>query len=397
MSAKKGQFLLLTACAVFIYAVCAGFRDNYGLLLPYICAKTGLGYATVSFVIALGQLFFGMMQPVFGYLALRLSNRMALLSGCSMMLSGLALIPFSNNAPLLAFSLGILLPSGTAGASFGILMSALSTQVDERQANAASGFIAGGIGMSICLLSPVLQATSSSLGLNATIAFLCFLCVLLVPTSCVLTTTRSSAASGGGAKFTFRAILKEGFKTPAWIYVTVGFFTCGFHMALIQTHLFSQLTKQGMAENMAAIALSIYGIGVICGTVGSGFACGRFPMGKILGVLYLSRCVWVFFLLFSPGFLFMLPLIFALGMTGVATLPPTAGLIGKIFGPLKLATLFGLSYFAHQIGAFCSAWAGGICLKFSGSYDMVWQVNICFCLIAGICCLMIHDDIRKAR
>ena len=25
-----------TACATFLYAICAGFRDNYGIMLPYL-------------------------------------------------------------------------------------------------------------------------------------------------------------------------------------------------------------------------------------------------------------------------------------------------------------------------------------------------------------------------
>lgn len=61
-----GNRSLSTACATFIYAVCAGFRDNHGIMLPYGVAGSGLSYAAVSFVIALGQLFFGLLQPVFG-------------------------------------------------------------------------------------------------------------------------------------------------------------------------------------------------------------------------------------------------------------------------------------------------------------------------------------------
>lgn len=383
-------FLPLTLSAFLIYAICAGFRDIYGLLLPHICAATGLGYATVSFVIALGQLFFGIMQPFFGFMALRASARAALLTGCAMMFAGLALVPFSYNAFLLAFSLGILLPSGTAGASFGILMSSLSGKMDQRRQDIASGIVAGGIGFSICALSPILQMLASRHGFDATVLFLCALCLLLVAPILLLTAGGSKPARGARRALTFMQIFREGTRNPAWLAITFGFFTCGFHMALIQTHLFSQLTRNGIPADLSAIALSVYGIGVICGTVGSGYACNRFSMEKILAVLYLSRCLWVFLLLHSQSMGSVFLVILALGLSGVATVPPTSGLIAKIFGPQKLPTLFGLTYAAHQGGAFASAWAGGLCLKFTGGYNLIWQINICLCLLAGLACLRIR-------
>ncbi len=51
-----------------------------------------------------------------------------------------------------------------------------------------------------------------------------------------------------------------------------------------------------------------------------------------------------------------------LGFTWLATVPPTAGLVGKLFGVRYLATLFGLTLLSHQIGGFFGAWLGGIAL-----------------------------------
>ena len=50
----------------------------------------------------------------------------------------------------------------------------------------------------------------------------------------------------------------------------------------------------------------------------------------------------------------------ALGFTWLATVPPTAGLVGKLFGTRYLATLFGLTLLSHQIGGFLGAWLGGM-------------------------------------
>ena len=50
----------------------------------------------------------------------------------------------------------------------------------------------------------------------------------------------------------------------------------------------------------------------------------------------------------------------ALGLTWLATVPPTAGLVGKLFGTRYLATLFGLTLLSHQVGGFFGAWLGGM-------------------------------------
>ena len=46
---------------------------------------------------------------------------------------------------------------------------------------------------------------------------------------------------------------------------------------------------------------------------------------------------------------------FGLGFTWLSTVPPTAAIVGKLFGIRYLATLFGLTLLSHQIGAFFGA------------------------------------------
>ncbi|MDE7065664.1 MAG: MFS transporter [Desulfovibrionaceae bacterium] len=387
------DFVLYTTCGTFLYAICAGFRDNYGVMLPYIVDWSGLSHAEVSFIIALGQLLFGLMQPVFGLLALRTSNRFVLCVGSLMMLSGLALIPASRSAWMLTFSLGILLPSGTAAASFGIIMSCISPRLPPVKVHISSGFVASGIGIGICILSPLIQSLITARGLTSALMFLSIPVLLLIPISLLLTRVAGAPQTKAPVRAEESAadMLHNAFRNPVYRRLTFGFFTCGFHMALIQTHLFSQLTSFGLTEKTASLALSVYGLGVIAGSTGSGMACARFAMSRILGGLYISRCAWVILLLLPLPQPALFAVIFLLGMTGVATVAPTSGLVNKLFGPLRLATLFGLVYLVHQIGAFCSAWVGGLCLRYTGSYSGIWYADIALCLLAGLACLSIRE------
>src|SRR5690606_41141448 len=45
-----------------------------------------------------------------------------------------------------------------------------------------------------------------------------------------------------------------------------------------------------------------------------------------------------------------------LGATWLATVAPTAAIVGKLFGTRYLSTLFGLTLLSHQVGAFFGAW-----------------------------------------
>ena len=81
-----------------------------------------------------------------------------------------------------------------------------------------------------------------------------------------------------------------------------------------------------------------------------------------------------------------------LGVTWLATVPPTAGLVGKLFGTRYLATLFGLTLLSHQIGGFFGAWLGGIALVQSGSYVWMWHADIALAIAAALVNLPIREQ-----
>jgi predicted MFS family arabinose efflux permease len=88
-------------------------------------------------------------------------------------------------------------------------------------------------------------------------------------------------------------------------------------------------------------------------------------------------------------------LVFAavIGLTYLSTVPPTAGLVAKFFGPANMATLFGIVMLAHQLGGFLGAYFGGKAFEWTGSYDWMWYADIV--LAAGAA--LVHLPIREAR
>ena len=81
-----------------------------------------------------------------------------------------------------------------------------------------------------------------------------------------------------------------------------------------------------------------------------------------------------------------------MGLTFLATVPPTAGLVVKFFGPANMATLFGIVMLSHQVGAFVGAWLGGKVFEATGSYDLVWMIDILLAVGAALVHLPIREE-----
>lgn len=119
-------------------------------------------------------------------------------------------------------------------------------------------------------------------------------------------------------------------------------------------------------------------------------------MKYILAVMYASRVLMIAIYLLSPKD----PMSFyvfagALGFTWLATVPPTAGLVVKLFGTRYLATLFGLTLLTHQIGGFLGAWLGGIAMAHDGSYLWMWYTDMLLAGFAALVNLPIRENIVK--
>jgi MFS family permease len=117
-------------------------------------------------------------------------------------------------------------------------------------------------------------------------------------------------------------------------------------------------------------------------------------MKWLLFIMYFSRAVAVGIYLMVPKTSLTFYVFAAvLGFTWLATVPPTAGLIGKLFGVRYLATLFGFATLTHQVGAFLGATLGGKVLAAFGDFAWMWYADIALALLAAF----INLPIREAK
>ena len=74
--------------------------------------------------------------------------------------------------------------------------------------------------------------------------------------------------------------------------------------------------------------------------------------------------------------------------------PPRAGrdglaltaicLVALMFGPRYMATLFGIVFLSHQIGAFIGVWLGGYLFDTMGTYNFVWWSGVGLGVLAAL-------------
>jgi predicted MFS family arabinose efflux permease len=89
----------------------------------------------------------------------------------------------------------------------------------------------------------------------------------------------------------------------------------------------------------------------------------------------------------------MLAFAAVMGLTFLSTVPPTAGLVARFFGPAHMATLFGLVMVSHQVGGFLGAWLGGKAFEAFGNYNWMWAADALLAVGAALA----HLPIREPR
>jgi MFS family permease len=397
-SSTTGWTLMLSAAAILMITM--GARQSLGLFVAPINEATQLGIVSISFALAVGQFVWGAVQPVFGAIADKHGSRSVLIFGTLLLAAGMALTPFARSEWALMMTLGVLAAAGAGAGSFSILIGATAAQLPPERRSFASGFINAGGSAGQFVFAPLAQALISAFGwVNAMFA-LAASSFLTLPLMAGLRDKRKAPAlsvaaaapveAGGG----LRAQLRLAMRDRSYLFLHAGFFTCGVHIAFLVTHLPGEVNLCGLPASVSATSLALIGLFNIAGSLTAGALGNVYRMKYVLGAMYASRAVIIGIYLMSPR----TPLTFyifsaALGFSWLATVPPTAGLVGKLFGTRYLGTLFGLTLLSHQIGGFFGAWLGGVTISRFGDYGWMWYADMALAAAAALICL----PIREAR
>jgi len=402
MAPTRSSTMLLAAAGILLITM--GVRQSMGLFVAPIIASTGVGIAAISFALAIGQLMWGAAQPLFGAVADHYGSYRVLILGGLMLAAGAVLASWSTSEAGLILSLGILIPAGSAAGSFAILIGVSSRHLPAHRRSFAAGLINAGGSLGQFLFAPFAQFMISGAGWSMGMLALAASGLATVPIAWLFrgrgepkdTTASASRTMSGeaGRPLGLGEQLRIAVRDPSYLCLNAGFFTCGFHIAFLVTHWPGDLKLCGLAPTVGANSLALVGIFNVAGSLGIGWLGGRYRMKYLLALLYASRAVVVVCYLLMPKTALNVYIVAAsLGISWLATVPPTAGLVGKLFGTRYLTTLFGLTLLSHQIGGFLGAWLGGVAMAQLGSYQWIWYADIVLALLAAAVNLPIKEAI----
>ncbi|MFM0223761.1 MFS transporter [Paraburkholderia dipogonis] len=385
------QTTLVILAGALILSAAMGIRQTFGLFIGPFSFDRGLPVTLIAFAIALHNLVWGFAQPFAGAAADRYGSAPVVAFGATTFAAGLGLAAVAPSGAMLIVGMGLLVGIGVSCTTFGVVLPAVGRIASPEKRSMAMGLVSAGGSAGQVLMVPLVQGIRLSSGIATSLFVLAFLMLLIAPLGMVLDRrARVGTPVQEEHVAPLRKVLGQAAGHRGYRLLTLGFFTCGFQLAFIATHLPEYLSLCHMPVGLGATALALIGLFNMAGSWACGWLGGRFRQHHVLGWLYVIRSVTI-------GAFFLLPkspasvVIFAavMGLTWLGTVPLTSGLVAKVFGTRHLGSLFGLCFLSHQIGSFLGAWLGGLVFDLTGSYSLLWEATV----VAGLVAAMLHFPI----
>ena len=388
---KTALITLIAASLVVIISL--GIRQTFGLF--FFDFEIDLGCTQTEFGFAMGiQLFFwGLLGPVFGIITDKFSGRVAVFIGFLFYLAGIYFLNYGPNTGFwFTFDLGILIGIGLAATAISIPVSIVSKHFPLNTRTIAIGIVtaAGSFGY---FISPMYtRFTLMEFGWNVTLVIFGAMVLVGLVVSLFLSTPMGEFKQESENKQTTMEAIKEAFSNKSFNYLTLGFFVCGWHIALVATHIPMHIRDKGLEDWTATAILALIGLFNIFGTLSSGYLSTKISKKKLLSAIYMLRGVsLIYFIYMPPSTINALIFGATFGYLWLATVPPTSGIVGHIFGTKYVSLLYGFVFLSHQVGSFLGAYLGGLFHDLYGSLDYAWYISIALSLFAGL----IHLPIKE--
>ena len=397
MSQQTRSYLAVALAAGAVFALGLGVRQSQALFIGPINSSTGIGYAAISLAFAVGQIMWGVAQPLAGAAADRWGPRPVMVTGALLVAAATAATPLAQSSAALIVLIGVLAACGAGAMGPALLMSAASRWIPETKRNAANGIVNAGGSFGQFTVIPLAQLFIGLAGWQPALVILGVLGLAAIPAILWITqghAAHAAAAAATAPAGTLKQALAGAVKDRSYLLLNLGFFTCGFHVAFIATHLPGVVASCELPPAVSAWSLALIGLFNIFGSLWIGKVITGRRMKIALAWTYFARALLILAFFFSPKTTLTF-LLFAcgIGFTYLSTVPPTIGLVIKFYGPRYVATLFGVAMLSHQVGGFLGAWLGGKAFEASGNYDWMWWADAALCLMAAA----VHLPIREAK
>ncbi|MBL6783348.1 MAG: MFS transporter [Alphaproteobacteria bacterium] len=386
----KSPWLIVLLSASFLVTIGLGIRQSMGLFLTPISLEMGSGREVFSFAIAIQNILWGLSSPFFGAISDRIGCWKVAAMGGGFYLAGLLTMAGFVTPGGMIFG-NVLFGLGLGSAGMAVTLGAVSKIVPDDKRTLAIGLVTSLGSFGQFALVPITQLLILGYGWQVAMISLSLVGSTIIAVSYGLKAADDSTTTMVAESSLGKTVI-HAFQSRDYILLVAGFFVCGLHLVFITTHLPVFLQDNGIHPSIASWSLSLIGLFNIAGAIFFGWIGGKMPKKIPLALIYLARTIIIFAFVSMP----ITPasaIIFgaAMGFIWLGTIPLTSGLVVTFFGPRYLATLYGVVFLSHQLGSFIGAWLGGRIYDLTGSYDLMWNIN----LAAGLGAFLIHLIIRE--
>lgn len=355
-----------------------GVRLTTGLLLPEISIDLSIPTSELAFGFGVQNLLWGAISPIAGMMAERYGTAKVLLSGAIVFIIGMFWAALTESSWGFFMANAVLIGIGVGATTFPIVLGAVGKRFPAHKRTFALGITSAGGSFGQFAYAMLLGQTDVFLDWSQ-IFILFGSSLLLIILACWFMRDReetyvadeldlSDDSSGPRPLFNWQAV-GEAFQNRSYQLLNVGFFVCGFHIALLTVHMSGVVSYCGLPPEMASNSLAVIGLANVVGVIIAGWAGDRWHKPWLLLLIYWLRACLLMALVFIPmnsQLFYTFSVI--MGVLWLSTVPLTSGAVAQLFGTKNLASLFGFVMFSHQIGAFFGSWWGGLIFDEFGSY-----------------------------
>lgn len=394
--------VLIGGCIILMLGF--AIRASFGVFQIPIAEEFGWPRSEFSMAIAIQNLAWGFGQPIFGALAEKWGDRLAIILGAVLYALGLVLSAYAVTPGQMQL-LEILVGFGIAGTGFGVILAVVGRAATPENRSLSLGIATAAGSAGQVFGAPVAEMLLMSHPWQT--VFMIFAVVILLALFALPLLRSQPMVSKAELQDSLGTVLVRAFRDPSYTMIFLGFFSCGYQLAFITAHFpaFVAEACSGIDPNgplaaigitttsaLGAIAISVIGLANIAGTILAGWLGKRYTKKYLLAAIYTGRTIAAALFIMLP----MTPtsvLLFSLvmGSLWLATVPLTSGLVAYIYGIRYMGTLYGLVFFSHQLGSFLGVWLGGRMYDATGSYTMVWWIGVGI----GAFSALIHLPIRE--
>ena len=381
----QGSTRLILIGAALLLSVGMGLRQSLGLFLTPLTRDLGLTAADFTLTIAIQNIVWGMSQAPVGAIADRFGLRITLVAGTAIYIAGLAVMAAAGGETALVVS-GVLIGIALSCTASSLALAACARAVPEQSRSKALGVVAaiGSLGSLIVPLAT--QGVLAYFPWQIGALFFAILAAATLPAAFWTGASDKLPVMMAKAKTTMRDTLAQALRHRGFLVMSGAYFVCGLNLVFLTTHLPAYLAICGQDPMLSAAALAVIGGVNVVGALLAGWLGDRYPKHVLLGLLYILRAIaFAAYFVVSPTATTTLIFSAAIGLLWFPGVwPLLSGLVAEMFGTRYMATLLGISFVMHQVGASLGAWGGGLIFDATGSYGDAWKIGVLVGFAAGI-------------